>query len=52
MIEVAIAKQAFPGDAVDSLLFDQWRVSRFLPVVADEVVLGGNENLADKHNAG
>lgn len=52
MVEVAIAKQAFPGDAVDSLLFDQRRISRFLAMMADEVVLGGNENLADKHNAG
>ena len=52
MVEVAIAKQAFPGDAVDSLFFDQRRISRFLAMMADKVVLGGNENLADKHNAG
>ena len=52
MVEVAIAEQAFAGDAVDSLLFDQWRISRFAAVVADEVVLGRDENLANKHNGG
>ena len=52
MVEVAIAEQAFAGDAVDSLFFDQRRISRFLPVMADEVVLGRDENLADNHNAG
>ena len=52
MVEVAIADQAFSGHAFDSLLLDQWRISRFLAVVADEVVLGRNENLVDNHNAG
>lgn len=52
MIEVAIAEQAFTSDTVDSLLFDQWRISRFDAVMTDEVVFGRDENLADNHNAG
>ena len=39
MVKVAIAEQAFAGDAVDSLFFYQRRISWFLAMVADEVVL-------------
>ena len=49
MIEVAIPKQTFARDTLDSFLLDQGRRSRGLAVVADEIVFGRDEDLLDLH---
>ena len=49
MIEVAVSEQAFARETLDSVLLNQRRRSRWLAVVANEIVFGRNEDLFDLH---